>query len=55
MIEQAFEKIKSMIVKPTNVENEWTPVVKVMSTVDEGKGMTDIERKQHVWHETKKI
>ena len=53
----AWNKLKEQILKPVEVENEWNEyppkALRLQSTVDEGKGMTDIQRKVHVWKETK--
>ena len=55
MIQEAFNKLKKQILKPTNVENEWKPEIKIQSTVDMGKGMTNIERKIHVYNSVKDL
>lgn len=58
MITETVNKFKKIVgIQPTNQweENVLTHDPKVMSTIDEGKHLTDIERKQHVWRETKKL
>lgn len=36
-------------------ENVYTPHIRVQSTVDEGKHLSDIERQQHVFNEIKNL
>jgi len=48
-IERAFNKLKKQILKPTNVENEYTPVIKVQSTVDMGKGLDFNQKAEAIW------
>lgn len=55
-MQTAIEKwLKRFRSENQTIENEYTPSIKIQSTVDEGKGMKTIERMQHVWYETKKI
>ena len=37
------------------LENEYKPFICIQSSVDEGKHLTDIERKQHLYKELKKL
>ncbi len=51
-MKEAIEKWLSQFSKECN-ENTYTPKVKIQSTVDEGKHLTNIERKQHLYYEIK--
>lgn len=52
--EKALEKLKGIVVKPVDpsIDNSWKEI-KVQSTIDEGKHLTNIERKQHLYKELK--
>jgi len=52
MIEQLIHKALNTFTKECE-ENTYTPRVRVQRTVDEGKHLTNIERKQHLYHELK--
>ena len=56
MIAEAFEKIKTLIVKPVEVENEWNEYPskpRIQSTV-EVEPMDFNQHAQHIWGELKK-
>ena len=56
MITETINKFKKMVgVNPDHnwSDNEWKEI-KIQSTVDEGKHLTNIERKQHLYKEIRK-
>ena len=58
MIEQAFNKLKKQILKPTTVENEWNEYPsepRIQSTVDEGKGLNFNDKAQAIWNSIKEL
>ena len=52
-MKEAIEKWLNQFTKECE-ENTYIPGVKVSSTVDEGKGLTQIERAVHIYNEIKK-
>jgi hypothetical protein len=56
MIAEAFEKIKTLMVKPVEVENEWNEYPskpRIQSTV-EVEPMDFNQHAEHIWGELKK-
>ena len=41
--------------KPTTIENEYKPKVRIQSTVDEGKGMSFNEKANHIFKQIKEM
>lgn len=44
-----ISKFLNRDIKPTTKQNEYKPVIKIQSTVDEGKGLTFNEKTEHIF------
>ncbi len=48
-----LESLKQQITGQPIIDKDYKPELKIQSTIDEGKGMSNIERQVHVYHEVK--